>query len=605
MPAMDQTSGQSEFRPRLALRFGITGHRPPRLSAEHHEQIRDHCLAVFRMASRTLVELHGEHSASFSPDPPAAKLVTSLAEGADVLAARAALDAGLGISVCLPFPPETYAEDFGKDEWRDTQALIDRADSLMALTDHHGADTAAYEMAGKMVLNQCDILLAVWDGEASRGRGGTTEVIAEAVALNQPVIHIDAKGKAPPELLWGGLHEAIPERPSIDGVERAPASEALPELIRALCEPPVRPEDLKSLEKFVAGDVNLRKYSFGWPILLAITGAKPLARLRLTSGDESESADYMRGHVAPFASYGAFGTRLNERVLARFGRADAQANQFALRFRSSMVTNFIMAGLAVLFALAGLLLPEAKKLFIVGELVVITAIILNTRGAQRQKLHQFWLERRHLAERLRLLTFSSVLGRLSLRDVEDGTRHPGWVSWYARATARELGLVGAVLDKKFLKTVRSAITSMIDEQVDYHRANAGVMHRANHRLHQAGDYLFYGTIIACITYLAISAGMGSSADEWGMAPLVTFVTALFPAIAGALYGIRMQGDFAAASERSTVIAYRLEQLRAAIASDPLTYERLVERSHRLGEIMLAEVQQWRLHYETRPLSLPG
>ncbi|WP_369026017.1 hypothetical protein [Qipengyuania sp. RANM35] len=602
---MGETAAHADFRPRLALRFGITGHRPPRLSADHHETIRDHCKDVFRKAEETLAELHREHSKVFAPEAPNAKLVTSLAEGADVLAAQAALEAGLGISVCLPFPPETYAEDFGKEEWSDTQALIDRADSLMALTDHHGADTAAYEMAGKMVLGQCDILLAVWDGEASRGRGGTTEVIAEAVALNQPVIHIDATGKSPPELLWGGLHEAIPERPSIDGVERAPASEALPELIRALCEPPVRPEDLKSLEKFVAGDMNLRRYSFGWPILLALTGAKPLASLRLTSGSAEESADYMRSHVAPFSTCGAFGTRLNEKVLSRFGRADAQANQFSLRFRSSMVTNFTMAGLAVLFALSGLLAPELKKLFIIGELMVITAIILNTRGAQRLKLHQFWLDRRHLAERLRLLSLSSVLGRLSLRDVEDGTRHPGWVSWYARATARELGLVTAVLDKSFLKIVRNAIVSMIDEQVDYHIANAGVMHRANHRLHQAGDFLFYGTIIACIAYLTVSLGMGHMADNWGIAPLVTFVTALFPAIAGALYGIRTQGDFAGTSERSTVIAYRLEQLRAAIASDPLTYERLVERSHRLGEIMLAEVQQWRLHYETRPLSLPG
>ena len=602
---MGSMEGHADFRPRLALRFGITGHRPPRLSSDHHDTVRKHCLDVFRIAEETLKDIHRDHSEIFAPQPPLAKLITSLAEGADVLAAEAALEAGLGISVCLPFPPKTYSEDFGEEEWKRTQAMIDRADSMMALTDHHGADTAAYEMAGKMVLGQSDILLAVWDGEASRGRGGTTEVIAEAVALNQPVIHIDATGQSPPELLWGGLHEAIPERPSIDGVERAPANEALPELIRALCEPPVRADDLKSLEKFVGGKVDLRKHSFGWPLLLALTGAKPVSALRLTSGTAEESADYMRDHVAPFAENGAFGERLNNKVLSRFGRADAQANRFALRFRSSMVTNFTMAGLAVLFALSGLLWPDAKKLFIIGELVVITAIILNTRGAQRMKLHQFWLDRRHLAERLRLLCVSSTLGRLSLRDVEDGTRHPGWVSWYARATARELGLVGAVMDKEFLRLVRTAILDMIGEQVDYHTANARVMHRANHRLHQAGDFLFYGTILACITYLVISVGMKDAADNWAIAPLVTFVTALFPAIAGALYGIRTQGDFAGTGERSTVIAHRLRQLRAAIASDPLSYERLVERSHRLGEIMLAEVQQWRLHYETRPLSLPG
>ncbi len=100
-------------------------------------------------------------------------------------------------------------------------------------------------------------------------------------------------------------------------------------------------------------------------------------------------------------------------------------------------------------------------------------------------------------------------------------------------------------------------------------------------------------------------GLPDHVGPVGTTQLVTFVTALFPALAAALYGIRMQGDFAAAGERSSVIARQLEQLRTAIERDPLHYERLVERSRRLGEIMLAEVQQWRLHYETRPLSLPG
>ena len=174
---------------------------------------------------------------------------------------------------------------------------------------------------------------------------------------------------------------------------------------------------------------------------------------------------------------------------------------------------------------------------------------------------------------------SSTLGRLSLRDVEDGTTQPGWVSWYARASARELGLPKAHFDPAYLRKIRDAMVDLIDEQVAYHKGNAHAMAHANHRLHHAGDYLFIGTIIACVAYLAVSFATGKPGSILGvgMTELVTFCTALFPALAAALYGIRMQGDFAATGERSSVIARQLEQLRHELLADPLRYERLAER----------------------------
>lgn len=561
---------------------------------------------MFNIARGALATLHSAHKGVFSATAPQAKLISSLAEGADVLAAEAAVESGVPLAACLPFPAETYANDFGEEEWARTESLIDRADTVMAIADFESGHEAAYEAAGRLVLAQSDILIAVWDGEAARGRGGTTQVIAEAVALHQPVIHIDANGEKPPELLWSGLHEAVPDRPSLDGVERADARTALPHLIEALCAPPVG-EDAADLDNYINPTREKPVRSLGWPLLLATTGAKKWSKVATRAPSANESASWLKPHTEPFADQGKFGERLNGWLLCRFGRADAQANDFALRFRSSFVTNFAMAGLAVFLALLGLLIPDAKKLLIAMELLVILLIIANTHGANRQNLHQCWLERRHLAERLRLLAMVSPLGRLSLRDVEDGTTHPGWVSWYARASARELGLVRGEFDQAYLAKVRDAMLALIDEQVGYHNGNAHNMHHANHRLHQMGDLFFVGTIIACVTYLGVSFVFGKPGYLLGISVtgLVTFVTALFPALAAALYGIRMQGDFAATGERSAAIARQMKQLRHALKSDPLSYDRLAERSRRLGEIMLAEVQQWHLHYETRPMSLPG
>ncbi len=598
--------GANQYRPRLVLRFGITGHRPPRLMHTEHERVHAQCRRLFELAQGALGQISLSHPEIFADEPPEARLVSSLAEGADVLAAEAALDSSVPLSACLPYPAEVYAKDFGEEEWARTKRLIDSALSVMQLSEYREGNEAAYEMAGRLVLSQSDILIAIWDGEAARGRGGTTQIVAEAVALHQPVIHIDATGETEPELLWSGLHDVIPDRPSLDGVERTNAYAALPVLIRALCAPP-EGEDAVRLREFVEHREQPRHRNYGWPLLLAATGAKPWRQTSIHAPSYEESASYMKPHTQPFAGEGRFGEVLNSVLLDRFGRADAEGGYFALRFRSSFVTNFAMAGLAVLLALSGLLFPDAKKYLIAGELLVISLIIANTQGANRQNLHQRWLDARHLAERLRLLAMSGTIGQLNLREVEDGTKHPGWVSWLARATARELGLTFATFDQPYLAKVRDTMLALIDDQISYHEGNAHVMHVANHRLHKTGDLLFVGTIIACVFYLgkAILTDNPGDVMGFGITEIVTFITALFPALAAALYGIRMQGDFAATSERSTAIARQLTQLKSAIERDPISIERQIERSRRLGEIMLSEVHQWRLHYETRPLSLPG
>ncbi|MCJ8191910.1 hypothetical protein [Sphingomicrobium aestuariivivum] len=599
------SASRATFRPRLALRFGITGHRPPRLDPALNASIHADIARIFRRSTAALAELHEAHASMFDPRPAKVKLVSSLAEGADVIAAEAALDTGVSLSACLPMPQERYARDFEPAEWQRTLRLIEQSDNVLTLSSHD-KDEVGYEAAGRIVLAQCDILIAVWDGESAAGRGGTTQIVAEAIARHLPVIHVHARGEAPPQLMWSGLHEAIPDRPSLDGVQRASAFDSLASLVEALCAPPTNERDAECLRAFLEEKVASPR-SYSWPLLLSLTGARPWRRFSVRAASPEDSARWFAPLTHPFAGHGSFGTQLNERLLPRFARADSRAGIFALRFRSSFVSNFAMAGLAVFLALLGLLVPEAKKLLIAIELLVILLIIANTRGARKVDLHRRWLEHRHLAERLRLLALSAPLGRLGLRDVEDGTTHPNWVAWYARATARELGLVRAHVDAAYLEKLRRSMQRMIDEQERYHRGNASAMHQSNHVLHKAGDLLFAGTVVACAAYLALAFTIGTNRDilGLGLAGLVTFVTALFPALAAAFYGIRMQGDFAAAAERSNALVRQLARLRNAIDGDEPEFGLMAERSRRLGDIMLSEFGQWQMHYETRPLSLPG
>lgn len=596
---------EAGLAPRLVLRFGVTGHRPPRLDPAQFDGIRAACVQLFAQATAALDRIHLAHRELFAPAPPLVRLISAMAAGADVVAAEAARAEGLALVACLPFPAAVYARDFEPADWAHAEPLIAAAETRTALSEFDGGDEAAYEAVGRLVLDQSDILIAIWDGDGARGRGGTAQVVTEAVARHQPVIHIDPAGTQPPMLLWSGLHDAVPDRPTIDGVERVPVDTALPQLIAALCDPP-EGRERQALRRFLVPRHSARTPSFAWPLLLLLTGARPLRKTRFRSPDQAEARRWFMPPLEDFAAEGAFGATLTGPLADRFARADSGASHFANPFRSSFTTNFLLAALAVLLALSGLVLPQAKLSLILAELATIALILFNTRAANKLDLHRLWIDWRHLAERLRLLSVTATIGRLGLRDGEDGMHKPGWVNWHARATARELAMPEGELDADYLGRVRTAALAVMDDQIAYHRANEHALHRAHHQLHRFGDTLFVVTALICLAYAgAYLAGFNPDLGELEFKSLVTFITATFPAVAAALYGVRMQGDFAATADRSSVIARRLAKCATALRRDRLSYGRLGDRLGRMGDIMLAEVEQWHLQAESRPLDLPG
>ena len=595
-----------DLQPRLVLRFGITGHRPPRLSPTSHDAISKTCTQVFRAAQGLLEETHARNRGVFASAAPSAKLVSSLAEGADVIAAEAALQCGMGLSACLPFPADIYARDFTPERWADSQRLVAASESVFELGEQLGGSTTAYEAAGRIVMAQSDILIAVWDGDPAQGRGGTAQIVAEAAALHLPVIHIDPEHPAEPRLIWPGFEDPEADEAEIAAMKAGDFSTQLGTVIAALTEPPPGSE-LATLQAYLHSPPARGARTLAWPLLLAVTGARKWRNTRFATGGADETRKWLQGKTAPFLGNGAFGDTLNGALLDRYAQADAEASRFAMRYRSTFLTNFTLAGLAVMLALAGLLMPSLKLLLITSELVVIGLIMANTQAGRSLNLHQCWLDRRHVAERLRLLVMAAPLGRLGLRAGDEGHHQVGWAHWYVRATARELGLPNARCDSDYLETTRRDIIELIDEQGQYHAGNAHAMAHADHNLHHTGDILFFGTVIACFIFIVAYMVHGHKLMIGSVsgAELVTFVTALFPALAAALYGIRMQGDFAASSQRSREIARRLRRLRHRIERDPLTYQGLVDKARGVREILLAEVQQWRSHYESRPLTLPG
>jgi hypothetical protein len=110
--------------------------------------------------------------------------VSSLAEGADRLLTRLVLERRGGALVAiLPFEVEEYEHDFeGAASRLECRILLSRAEAVEVVPDdpEDPSREAAYERAGRAVLAGCEVLVALWDGGPSRGRGGTAELVAEA-----------------------------------------------------------------------------------------------------------------------------------------------------------------------------------------------------------------------------------------------------------------------------------------------------------------------------------------------------------------------------------------------------------------------------------------
>jgi hypothetical protein len=119
--------------------------------------------------------------------------VSQLAEGADRLITQAVLDryrdgenpyVTATCHAILPAPPEEFFKSFeqGEASVREFLALVDPAPEI----------AAGYVDAARRMIDQCDLLIAVWDGEPERGPGGTASVVQWAREKHLPIFVIDA-----------------------------------------------------------------------------------------------------------------------------------------------------------------------------------------------------------------------------------------------------------------------------------------------------------------------------------------------------------------------------------------------------------------------------
>jgi len=154
----------------------------------------------------------------------------SAACGSDILCLEAARELGAEVHVTLPFAPAEFRKqsvDVAPGWGERFDRLLAAADSVVVTSDHPTSGSlAGYEYAnlvltgaGRLraaVLGTSLVGLAVWDGKAARGRGGTGDVVALWRERGIAVEHVDVTA----------LRAALAGKDAAQAAPAAPVTEA-------------------------------------------------------------------------------------------------------------------------------------------------------------------------------------------------------------------------------------------------------------------------------------------------------------------------------------------------------------------------------------------
>lgn len=602
---VDVTIPDRPPRARLTLRVGVTGHRAGALADVDRGALAGAVAAVLEALRGAVEEGEGDGPS------PRVRLVSPLAEGADRIAAHAALARGIDLQCPLPFSREEYERDFdGEASVAEFRALLARASAVLELDGDRATDAGrldAYHEVGRATLDHADILLAVWDGGHNPKEGSVEGVVREAGRRVLPTVWVEPhSGEVRVRLGGGGF------RPAGDLAEAARA------LVHAAGRAPADPE---AEAAYRAERERTRSFrGMFWKFFRDLLRTPPRWRLSSRVSPLSASAREWRKdwHAAPGLPE-RVRRHIDAALLPHFAWTDHLARYYVNLYRSASVTIYALAALAVALALApyGLGLTadpernhEALLLWTSAELFALVAIMLIFSGSRRGRWHLRYLQYRLLAEQFRTLKFLACLGRTlpgpALRRHWLGPEaRRSWVGRYFLAVEADAGLPPARLGPGHLAAFRAYLRGGVlgghpdasgrpGGQIGFHREVAEGLETVDHKLHLIETGMFVAAVVACMLHLFLH-------DAW-----LTCCAAFFPAVGAAVAGVRNQGDFPRVIQRSERMADRLHEYAEeldALGPEPDSRE-LAGVADAVAGCMLTEVLEWQFLFQPVAIKPP-
>lgn len=600
------------------------------------------------------------------PAPPApTRLHCLLADGVDQISANAALARGWELVAPLPFgrnlnvainaSPETVADAQALIEGRNavdpatqTRATAIRepgdAARLFELAERDAtiaglylakmeaptdiAKTQAFSahsseriaLAGRVMIEQSDIIIGMWDGATTSLIGGTGHTIAAALELGAAVVWVNVHN---PEG-WTILRtpESLAAPPSDGSDDRL---ELLSSLVRAALRPPSG-----GLRAGIAalGSEAWHEHSNGWWAgyrrIEALFGGdgKRFRSLRQTYQTPDDVAQGSCAGILAEANRlpggdSAFASRLDREILRRYAWSDGISAHLSDSYRGGMIANFLLSASAVIVSIAyqPFATSDEKWMFALVEFLLLSAILFITWLGGKRRWHGRWFETRRVAEYFRHAPILLLLGVARPPGRWPKGSDTAWPEYYARAGLRAMGLPRVVLTPAYF---RAALTGLLDAHVvsqrDYHLGKSQKLNNVHHNLDSLSSRLFQLAVVSVTIYVGMTgaAALSLIPHEWphNVSYTFTFMGVSLPTLGAAIAGMRYFGDFERFAAISEVTAEKLEVVHARLklllsaSDDALDYARASELAHAADEIVVTEIENWQAVFGGKHITVP-
>ena len=551
----------------------------------------------------------------------ALSLMTPLARGADRIAAREARRLGIPYDVPMPFALEEYEKDFtgsvetcpqGKvlsaaedlREFRDLlsdcrgKVMLDGARSLKRGESGFvpGADLfsgLSYQAVGRFVVRHCDLLIAVWDGSAARGRGGAQEIVEFASRAGVPVWWVHATEAREPVWISDKLDLYAAPRPRI-------AAQALEMHLALLLPAPPAADPGRPLMHAIVkgfhgpgGDSASEYFQEQCRPPNGIWKTHAWIMKRLTGSGKRSGKGPVSASGATQAEQGYW-----HRLQSQAGRL---AEVYAARYRSSYVLIILLAASSLIVGagvplLEGTAYQEHSWYFSGLECVLLSLTVWIFGLAASGNWHRKSIEYRLLAELFRKQKTLGALGwALPIAGVEHlaDCEWLSWVAWLLAATQRASPFPQCEVDDEGRTQLRiQDLRALLLEQIEYHDRTEKNSVRAAERLEWLGSVLFLALGVLALAKFGVV--FWREASGWMRA--IELLGVVFASLSAAALALRSYAELQVLAEQSRTMKGDLKRALARTERiDParaLASQALGEEAAAVAALMLQDLEGW-------------
>jgi hypothetical protein len=545
--------GASEVVP-FRIRFGVTGHRTLPDAADIAVKLRE----VFTSVLPEMVNTLG--NGILQPEgitPIAYTILTPLAEGADRLVAMEALATlnGSTIEVVLPLQKKDYLEDFQTEESKkEFEDLLSKARRPFSLRSELLDDDAtgperedmrrqAYEDVGRYIVNNSDILIALWDGEHSRNKGSTAEILAYARSKNHPAIIVSTK------------------KPFGITIEKGTGLEF---------------GSYQRIEEFNSFGVSGSEYS---------AALEDMSKTYF--GDDALVSEKAK-------------TLIQEILFPFYIKASKIAENNQRLFHLVGGVTYIFSALSIAVIVAGVLFTTDYIYAVFAEFFLLIIILVSVTYCNSRQTHSRWIETRFLVERIRTGIFFAACGIepspiIVPQYMRAAHESKDWMIRVFYEIWNRLPTMESWSETTPIQSAQYVAKYWITDQINHHRKKSEQTEKIGALLEQGGMIIFFIAMLAALAHLVDFYCIHWESKAFEYALLLCAI--VLPAVGASLAGIRSYREYSRLATRSKHMADALEEVQKQF-TEVRNQSMLRSVMYETETLTLRETQDWLMLMKT-------